>query len=252
MRLQSRFSDQYPDVVNTKAEIAKLEKQLKDSADTSKSPGHSNNTPDNPAYITLTSQLSGIQTDIVSVKRQIKEAKKMANIYRQRIDNTPKVEETYNTILAQRNNTQAKYDDLMRKHMEAKVAQGLEKEQKGEHFTLIDPPRFPEKPYKPNRLKILLIGFVLAIGSGIGLTTLREMNDHSIRDSDTLTLATSFPVLASIPEIVTQEDLRRKKKKQIIIIIALVISVIASVVAFNYLVMDLNVFWTKLMRRIPF
>ena len=160
LKLQSRFSDQYPDVVSTKAEIAELEKQAKNSTGTSNNPGHSDNTPDNPAYITLTSQLSGIQTDIVSVKRQIKEANKMVNIYRQRIDNTPKVEETYNAILTQRNNTQAKYDDLMRKHMEAKVAQGLEKEQKGEHFTLIEPPRFPEKPFKPNRLKILLIGFV--------------------------------------------------------------------------------------------
>ncbi|MBW2605934.1 MAG: chain-length determining protein [Deltaproteobacteria bacterium] len=252
VRLQSRFSDQYPDVVTTKTEIAKFEKQLKDSADTSDELRHSDNTPDNPAYITLTSQLSGIQTDIVSVKRQIKEAYKMAAIYRQRIENTPKVEETYNAILTQRNNTQAKHDDLMRKHMEAKVAQGLEREQKGEHFTLIEPPRFPGKPFKPNRLKILLIGFVMAIGSGVGWTFLREMNDHSIRDSESLVLATSFPVLASIPEIVTEEDIRRQKKKQILIVIALVLGMVAGVTAFHYLVMDLNVFWAKLMRKIVF
>jgi polysaccharide chain length determinant protein (PEP-CTERM system associated) len=250
--LQSRFSDQYPDVVSTKAEIAKLNKQLMVSAAASDKPRLSNNTPDNPAYITLISQLSGVQTDIASIKRQIKEANKMENIYRQRIDNTPKVEETYNAILIQRNNTQAKYDDLMRKHMEAKVAQGLEKEQKGEHFILIEPPRFPEKPFKPNRLKILLIGFVLAIGSGVGWTFLREMNDHSIRDSDSLTLATSFPVLASIPEFVTEEDIRRKKKKQILILLALVLVVAAGVAGFHYMVMDLNVFWTKLMRKLPF
>jgi len=249
--LQSRFSDQYPDVVSTKAEIAKLEKELKDSAGISDEPRYSNNTPDNPAYITLFSQLSSVQTDIVSAKRQIKEAHRTKNVYRKRIANTPKVEETYNAILIQRNNTQAKYDDLMRKYMEAKVAQGMEKEQKGEHFTIIGPPRFPEKPFKPNRLKILLIGFVLAIGSGLGWTFLREMNDHSIRNSDNLTLATSFPVLASIPEIVTEEDIRRKKKKQILIILALAFGMVASVVAFHFLVMDLNVFWAKLMRKIP-
>ncbi len=206
--------------------MPRLEKQANNSAGTSKNPGNSDHPPDNPTYITLSAQLSGIQTDMFSIKRQIKEAHKMANIYRQRIENTPKVEEAYNAILTQRNNTQEKYNDLMRKHMEAKVAQGLEKEQKGEHFILIDPPRFPEKPYKPNRLKILLIGFVLAIGSGIGLTTLREMNDHSIRDSDSLALATSFPVLASIPEIVTEEDIQRKKKKQLIITIVLVLGVL--------------------------
>jgi uncharacterized membrane protein HdeD (DUF308 family) len=129
---------------------------------------------------------------------------------------------------------------------------GSKKNKKGEHFTLIDPPRFPQKPYKPNRLKILLIGLVLAIGSGIALTTLLEMNDYSIRDSDTLTLATSFPVLAGIPEIVTQEDIRRKKKKRIMITVAIVLCLAAAVVAFNSLVMNLNVLWMKLMQRVPF
>jgi hypothetical protein len=97
-----------------------------------------------------------------------------------------------------------------------------------------------------------LIGLVLAIGSGIGWTTLREMNDYSIRDSDTLTLATSFPVLAGIPEIVTQEDIRRKKKKRIMITVAIVLCLAAAVIAFNFLVMNLNVLWMKLMQRVPF
>jgi succinoglycan biosynthesis transport protein ExoP len=251
IQLQSRYSDQYPDVIKTKAEIDELQKQIKSKAAESPKPRYTK-TPDNPAYIALAAQLSGIQTDIDSTQRQIKEAAKLANIYRKRVANTPKVEEAYNTLIAQRNNTQAKYDDLMRKHMEAKVAQGLEREQKGEHFTLIDPPRFPSKPYKPNRLKILLIGLVLAIGSGIGLTMLREMNDHSIRDSDTLAMATSFPVLAGIPEIVTKEDIQRKRKKQILIVIGLVLFVVGAVVAFNYLVMNMNVLWAKLLQRLPF
>jgi len=251
-QLQSRFSEHYPDVVSTKAEIAELEKREKHAPEKSNNPGHSDNTPDNPTYITLSAQLSDVKTDIVSTRRQIKESGKMANLYRQRVGNTPKVEETYNAILTQRNNTQAKYDDLMRKHMEAKVAQGLEKEQKGEHFVLIDPPRFPEKPYKPNRLKILLVGFVLAIGSGVGWTFLREMNDHSIRDSNSLTLATSFPVLGSIPEIVTEEDIQRKKKKQILITIAVVLFIASAFVSFHFFVMHLDVLWLKLMQKIPF
>ena len=173
-------------------------------------------------------------------------------MYRQRIANTPKVEEAYKAILIERDNTQAKYNDLMRKHMEAKVAQGLEKEQKGERFTLIDPARLPENPEKPNRLAIMLIGMVLGIGAGVGWASLREFTDHSIRDSDSLVLATSFPVLASIPEIVTEEDIQRKKRKRVIMIVALVLSVIAGLIVFHFLVMDLNVFWAKLMRKLSF
>jgi len=47
-------------------------------------------------------------------------------------------------MLNERDNTKAKYDDLMRKHMDSRVAYGLEKDQKGERFTLIEPARLPE------------------------------------------------------------------------------------------------------------
>jgi polysaccharide chain length determinant protein (PEP-CTERM system associated) len=246
--LSASYSDKYPDVIKTKAEIAELEKQRNNSTESS---AQTDNPPDNPAYITLAAQLSSTQADIVSVKKQIKEANETANKYRTRISNTPKVEEAYKAIYIERNNTQVKYDDLMRKHMEARVAQGLEKEQKGERFTLIDPARLPEKPYKPNRMAIMLIGFVLSIGAGVGWASLKEFNDQSIRDSDSLTRATSFPVLAVIPEILTKKDTRRISNKRMVMITATVLIIIAGVTAFHYLIMDLNVFWAKLMRKVP-
>lgn len=245
--LRARYSDQYPDVIKTKAEIAELEKQRNNSTGSSV---QTNNPPGNPAYITLAAQLSSTQADIVSVRKQIKEANETANKYRTRISNTPKVEEAYKPIYIERNNTQVKYDDLMRKHMEARVAQGLEKEQKGERFTLIDPARLPEKPYKPNRMAIMLIGFLLSIGAGVGWASLKEFNDQSIRDSDSLTRATSFPVLAVIPEIITKKDTRRISNKRMVMITATVLIIIVGVTAFHYLIMDLNVFWAKLMRKV--
>ena len=135
--------------------------------------------------------------------------------------------------------------------MEAKVAQGLEKEQKGDRFTLIDPARLPEKPYKPNRLAIILIGFVLSIGAGVGWASSKEYSDQSIRDADSLTQATSFPVLAVIPEIMTEKDTRRITNKRIGMIIAIVLLIIAGLTIFHFLIMDLNVFWAKLMRKVP-
>jgi polysaccharide chain length determinant protein (PEP-CTERM system associated) len=250
VHLQTRFSGQYPDVIKTRAEIAELEKRLKTTRAVIKN--QENDQSDNPAYITLASQLSSTQADIASIKRQILEAEKTVGVYRQRIANTPKVEEAYKAILIERDNTQAKYNDLMRKHMEAMVAQGLEKGQKGERFTLIDPARLPETPDKPNRLAIMLIGMVLGIGAGVGWASLREFTDLSIRDSESLVLATSFPVLGSIPDIKTEEDLQKEKKKRITIIIGMALCIVAGLIVFHFLVMDLNVFWAKLMRKFTF
>lgn len=148
-----------------------------------------------------------------------------------------------------RNHYQLKYDDLTRKFLEAKTSHGLEKEQKGERFSLIDAARLPEKPVSPNIPAILIIGLVLGIGSGAGMAALAEQSDHTARTPEQLSLATRLPVLACIPRILTWEDLsRRRVRRRNTLIGALVVLVLVPV-AFQFLVMDLDVFWARLLRR---
>jgi len=246
VHLTKRFTDEYPDVKKTRAEIAELEKQL---AGADENPGKDKGSPDNPAYITLSAQLASTRAEINSAKRQIEDLNLAVTQIRLRIAASPKVEEEYNTLVIARNNTQAKYDDLMRKHMEATVAHGLEKEQKGERFTLIEPPRLPEKPFKPNRLAIMLIGLVLGIGAGIGLGALREFSDDAVHDGDSLTMMTQFPVLAGIPPILTQKDISRMRLKRIVWAGGVVGVMLIGLAVFHFFVMDLDIFWAKLMRK---
>ncbi len=242
--LKSNFSDKYPDVIKTKAEIDSLKKQIKKSENTK------DDNETNPVYITLMSQLAGVIIDIKSVNRQIIEMKNKQENYKKRIEATPRVEEQYKSLAIRQVNTRAKYEDLMGKLMEARVAQGLEKDQKGERFVLIDAARLPEKPFKPNRLAIILIGLVLGIGAGIGTAALMEFSDQSVKTPEALTLATSFPVLGSIPEIVTKKELRQIKKRRLVSTIVILVFIIAGIAAFHFFIMDLNVFWAKLMRKI--
>jgi polysaccharide chain length determinant protein (PEP-CTERM system associated) len=241
--LKTRFSDEYPDVVKLKAEIKELEKQQKVLT---------RKTPDNPAYITIASQLAGIQSEITSIRRQIIDVENTREDYRQRIEKTHGIEGSYNALIIEQNNSKIKYEDLMRKVMEAKMAHGLEKEQKGERFTLIDPARLPEIPFKPNRLAIMLIGLVLGIGAGIGFAALMEFSDDSIRDTNRLSRATSFPVLGVLPEIITQKDQSIKRKRQIAAALGICSTIVVAVVLFHVLYMDLNVFWAKVMRKLSF
>ena len=134
-----------------------------------------------------------------TVRRQIDEMSKKRDEYYRRMEASPRVEESYKALMSERNNTQLKFDDLMKKTMEAKVAQGLEKEKMGERFTIIDPARLPEKPVKPNVPAILLIGLFLGIGAGVGTASLKEFSDQSVRNPNTLTTITHLPVLVDCP-----------------------------------------------------
>jgi succinoglycan biosynthesis transport protein ExoP len=246
--LQTRFTQDYPDVKKTKQEIADLKKRMASNAT---SPDGGNKTPDNAAYITLASQLSSARADMTSLTHQKADLAARIEGYRRRIENTPKIEEQYNSMVLDRNNTQAKYEDLMRKAMEANVAAGMEKEQKGERFTLIDPPSLPEKPYKPNRLAIGLIGLVLGIGAGVGFAALREFSDQAIYNSAGLAAVSDLPILVSIPDIFTPSDRRRRRNRRLAWGAATLACFAAGLLAFHLWVMDLNVFWAKLMHKIP-
>ena len=246
--LKSKFSDDYPDVRKLNDEIAELERRVAKKESNSAA---ADEQPDNAAYITLAAQLSSTRNELKSFLQQKAELTKEIAMYRQRVESTPKIEQAYRSLLIDRDSTRAKYEDLLRKEMEARVALGLEKEQRGERFTLIDPARLPEKPYKPNRLAIMLIGVVLGAGAGVAVAAFSEFADQSIRTAFDLTKISTLPILVSIPTIITPWERRRRRWRYLSWSGAGLLLVAVGIVAFHTLVMDLDVFWAKLLRKMP-
>jgi polysaccharide biosynthesis transport protein len=242
--LKTRLTDEHPDVIKTKSELADTLKQLRSSGRDS-----ADNKPDNVAYVTLSSQLAGVRSEIETAKRQVAAFIKKRDDYRKRVAATPGVEEGFRALVDDRNHYQLKFDEMTRKFLEAKTSHGMEKEQKGERFSLIDAARLPEKPVSPNIAAILLIGLVLGVGGGAGMAALREQNDHTARTPEQLCLATNLPVLATIPEILTWQDLDRRRSRRRFTALGVLVVLVLIPVAFQFLVMDLDVFWARLLRR---
>jgi capsular polysaccharide biosynthesis protein len=120
----------------------------------------------------------------------------------------------------------------------------------GERFTLIDPARLPEKPVKPNRPAIVLIGLVLAMGAGVGSAALRETLDTSVRSASQVAAITPVPVLAVVPEIVTWKDRLRMKTRRRKIAVGVGVALVLGIVIFQLFVMDLDVFWARALRKL--
>lgn len=242
--LEGRYTPKHPDVIKTKAEIEELEKKQKATGKSAEAE------PDNPAHVTLAAQLASIRTEIESVRRQIRDAEAQRRALDGRIASSAKVEEGYRMLMSRRNSLQAKYDDISKKYLESKTASGLEKDQMGERFTLIDAARLPEKPVRPNVAGILLIGLMLAIGAGAGSAALKELSDHSVRTPGALSSALGLPVLAVIPDIViaeeTAQDTRQRKK----ILIGVAVAIVCAIIIVHFFVMDLDIVWAKIARRL--
>jgi capsular polysaccharide biosynthesis protein len=95
-----------------------------------------------------------------------------------------------------------------------------------------------------------LIGLVLGLGAGIGVAALREFSDDAVRKADQLERLTNFPVLAGIPPIITPRDKRKVLKKRLALAIGSLAVIVGAIVVFHFFVMDLDVFWARLMRRL--
>ncbi|MFW2830592.1 Wzz/FepE/Etk N-terminal domain-containing protein [Sphingomonas sp. ID0503] len=83
----------------------------------------------------------------------------------------------------------------------AETSARMESEQKGERFSVADPPVVPDEPVSPNRPKLILGGIAGGIALGLALAFLVEMLLRPIRGVAALRAATGVAPLIIIPEI---------------------------------------------------
>ncbi len=111
------------------------------------------------------------------------------------------------------NVNEATYNMLLQKLETAKITQRLEASKEGTRYTILDPPRLPLTPVKPNKPLVILMGLLLGAASGVGLAFAREFTDQSILDIEDAKATLSMPVLGAISRITTQEEIQREKIK---------------------------------------
>lgn len=163
---------------------------------------------------------------------------------------TPKAAQELDVLIRDRDSAQKKYEELLNKKMNAKIAESLESESKSERFYLLEPPILPEKPFKPDRTKIFLLGFFLALASSGGAVMVLEIFDKRIRGVEALTHVLGYRPLVVIPYLPVQEEGIRRKRMLKRAIIAAVMALIAAVVALHFLYMPLDDLLIKILARL--
>lgn len=249
---RKRYGNAHPDVRRLEQQVAALEAALAKqpaSAERKKLP---EDAIDNPAYIQLQAQLQAADAEIGSMQRKKTELQSKIQDLDQRIATAPLVEQQYRELTRDYDNAWAKYKELKAKQTEAKLAESLETERKGERFTLIEPPELPEKPFKPNRKLILLVGLVLAVMLGAGGGLLAESLNNTVRSDGDIGSVFNAPPLAAIPYIVTAAEQRRHAMVKAGVVTGVVLTAILIAVWINVAVMPLEVAWFAGLRRFGF
>ena len=231
-QLQGQYSPGHPDLVAKQRLVQQLEEQVAMSES-----GGSQAAPDNPAYIYLTNQLSTVRMERANIDREAQDLVKEIEALNQAVYKAPAVEKEYAQLQRDLEITRAKYLELNATLREAELAGALEKDRKGQRFTLLEPPELPVVPVRPNRLALLLVGTMLAGAAGLGMMILAEALDDSLRSVKDLTAATGTAPLASITYIKTPRERSRDRpaRRAFIIGIALLVLIALALAAAVFL-----------------
>jgi uncharacterized protein involved in exopolysaccharide biosynthesis len=195
---RDRYSDDHPDVIRLKKAIAALEAAGSRPAAVARA---RDTRPDNPAFITLQSQIEATASELKSLRAKRAELKASILSIDLHLAQAPQVEREYLDLVRDHDNSLKRYEEIKGKQMQAQIAQQLERDSKAERFTLLDPPQLPEGPHSPNRLAIVFLGMLLSVGSGAAYAGVRESLDDSIHGRKALAALSKVPLLASIPYV---------------------------------------------------
>ena len=204
LALQARYTDDYPDVVKTKSDIAQTQRKLNEmdkaasgSTDTAVKAGVAE-----PAEIQqLRTQIHQYGDALTQATRDQKRLQENIQTYQSRVNLSPAVEEQYKQLTRDYETAQKFYDDLLAKKSQSGMQTDMERRQQGEQMNLLNAATLPDSPSFPVRWMFAAGGLGGGLALGLVVVLWLELRDKSIRNEEDVLAALELPTLVSVPWI---------------------------------------------------
>jgi succinoglycan biosynthesis transport protein ExoP len=196
---RGRYTEQYPEVVRLKDELAKAQADARAEATKPESDRMAMLRMD-PNYKSMVKEREDIRQRIADGQYRLKSIQQQIGLYRARVDAAPKVEQQLGTVQREFNLEKENYSALTGKLRDARMNESLERNQGGERFTVLQHASLPGEPFSPNIPRLLVLVLLVGACLGGGLALGREYLDRSIYDTRSLA-ELELPILGEIPRI---------------------------------------------------
>ena len=168
--------------------------------------------PKNPKVIEVKQQMAAIQQQIDGSRGSLEE--KLKADYERAVRDEASLQAALNVAkaeAAQQNQaaiqfnilkqdvdtTKSLYTDFLQKTNQARI----QEHEQHNNMRMIDPPQVPGAPVGPNRLRTILIGFLVSLVAGVGLVFFLEYLDNTVKTVEDVSRYTQLPALSVIPAI---------------------------------------------------
>ena len=129
----------------------------------------------------------------------------------QRVAEGPRREQELSRLTRDHEATKEYYRSLLSRLGDARLGETTEERRRGEQFRILEAAVPAMQPIAPRRVRLLIMGAIVSMVAGAVIILAAEQIDtsfHSVRD---LRAASSLPVAAAIPLIVTATERRRRR-----------------------------------------
>lgn len=123
----------------------------------------------------LQSQKAVNAGEIATRERQRADMQREVTAIQQRLGQLPVREQEMSSVMRDYQISKVNYQTLLDKKLAAEMAGDMERRQKAERFSMLEPARTPEKPFRPDRVLFSVLGCVLALAVATGYAIFREM-----------------------------------------------------------------------------
>jgi polysaccharide chain length determinant protein (PEP-CTERM system associated) len=218
--LRSRYTENYPDVQSLEQQIRRTEKQRDEALAAARAnrakPDRDAGAADsaqNAPLVQLQGQLQANQVEIANRQQAIAQLKTRIDQIQGRLGAEPASEQELDELNRGYEQSQANYNDLLKKRDDSQMATSMEQMQQGERFSVLQPATLPWQPDFPNRLKFCALAIVAGVLFGLVSVVLFEFLDDRIYNDKDLKALLPVPVISEIPQIVSETDGRAAKRK---------------------------------------
>jgi uncharacterized protein involved in exopolysaccharide biosynthesis len=134
-----------------------------------------------------------------SIHARLRELEKTIRELQERIQITAREKATYETLKQNYNIAKDAYTRAMAQLEQSRMASSLNQEK--QFLTLIDTPVIPSKPFKPNRVLMVIGGLISGIFLGVAVALTMDHFDHRIKTLYDIETHLNVPVLGFVSNI---------------------------------------------------
>lgn len=176
----------------------------------------------------LTARVSAYQAKVAALERQV--------------DSIPEIEAELKRLDRDYGLNKQQYDELLKRRESARLSQEVDQQADDVKLKVIDPPRVPLLPVGPNRIQVMTMVLLAALGAGVSFAFLLSQINPRFYSGEELKEITQLPVLGTVSLVFSERQRTERRMELSVFALTLIglISIYGGLVTLEAMHFNLN------------